>query len=208
MSSPEWRCGFRNFGEADYEALLELDSDSAVAPPQLSEVELGRLQTHIYHLKGSAAPKRMPRLLPGSAQGCPDKVGWAPALQLPIPSKVMRQEYLWQHAKHLLGSHVDGSKLMSQSCVYEQGWARLGRYAWLTECRAALTSPLCARKAETGSVQATGWLEEGVQRGLVCRAHKAQGAGGAASARCVWRATRTAAASPSCPAATASTRSA
>ena len=84
---PKWRCGFRNFGEADYEALLELDSDSAVAPPQLSDAELGRLQTHIYHLKGSAAPKRTPRLLPGSAQGCPDKVGCAPALKLAIPRK-------------------------------------------------------------------------------------------------------------------------
>ena len=82
--------GFRNFGEADYEALLELDSDSVVAPPQLSDAELGRLQTHIYHLKGSAAPKRMPRLLPGSAQGCPDKVGCAPALKLATPPKAHR----------------------------------------------------------------------------------------------------------------------
>ena len=67
--------------------MLELDSDSAMAPPQLSDVELGRLQTHIYHLKGSAAPKRMPTLLPGSAQGCPDKVGCAPAMVATIFKK-------------------------------------------------------------------------------------------------------------------------
>ncbi len=64
----------RNFGEADYEALLELDSQPVVARPQLSEAELGRLQTHIHRLKAEAPPKRLPRLLPGTTSGCTDKV--------------------------------------------------------------------------------------------------------------------------------------
>ena len=64
----------RNFGEADYEALLELDSEPAAARPQLSEAELGRLRTHIHHLKAEALPKRPPRLMPGSASSCADKV--------------------------------------------------------------------------------------------------------------------------------------
>ena len=64
----------RNFGEADYEALLELDSQSAVARPQLSEAELGRLHTHIHRLKAEAPPKHLPRLLPGTPSGCADKV--------------------------------------------------------------------------------------------------------------------------------------
>ena len=64
----------RNFGEADYEALLELDNQPAVARPQLSEAELGRLQTHIHHLKAEALPKRPPRLMPGSVSSCSDKV--------------------------------------------------------------------------------------------------------------------------------------
>ena len=62
-----------------------------MAPPQLSDVELGRLQTHIHHLKGSAVPKRMPRLLASSAQGCPDKVGCSPALKLILSRKVKRR---------------------------------------------------------------------------------------------------------------------
>lgn len=67
--------GCRNFGEGDYEALLELDSEPAVARPQLSERELGRLQTHIHRLKTEALPKRPPRLVPGNASSCADKVG-------------------------------------------------------------------------------------------------------------------------------------
>ncbi len=64
----------RNFGEADYEALLELDNQPAMARPQLSEAELGRLQTHIHHLKAEVLPKRPPRLLSSSASSCSDKV--------------------------------------------------------------------------------------------------------------------------------------
>ena len=55
-----------------------------MAPPQLTDAELGGLQTHIYHLKGSARPKRMPRLLPDSAQGCPDMVSCKSAMTSPI----------------------------------------------------------------------------------------------------------------------------
>lgn len=64
----------RNFGEADYEALLELDNQPAMERPQLSDIELGRLQTHIHRLKAEPLPKCPPRLLPGTAPGCPDKV--------------------------------------------------------------------------------------------------------------------------------------
>lgn len=64
----------RNFGEADYEALLELDNQPAMARPQLSEAELGRLRTHIHHLKAEVLPKRPPRLLSSSASSCSDKV--------------------------------------------------------------------------------------------------------------------------------------
>jgi len=64
----------RNFGEADYEALLELDNQPAMARPQLSEAELGRLQTHIHHLKAEVLPKRPPRLLSSSTSSCSDKV--------------------------------------------------------------------------------------------------------------------------------------
>ena len=66
--------GCRNFGESDYEALLELDNEPAVARPRLSERELGRLQTHIHRLKTEALPKRLPRLVPGSTSSCADKV--------------------------------------------------------------------------------------------------------------------------------------
>ena len=65
----------RNFGEADYEALLELDNEPPVGRSQLSEAELGRLRTHIHHLKAEALPKRPPRPMPGSASSCTDKVG-------------------------------------------------------------------------------------------------------------------------------------
>lgn len=77
MSTDKLLSSARNFGAADYEALLELDKKPPAARLQLSEVELGRLQTHIHHLKAEALPKRPPRLMPGSASSCTDRVGKA-----------------------------------------------------------------------------------------------------------------------------------
>lgn len=125
----------RNFGEADYEALLELDSQLAMARPQLSEAELGRLHTHIHRLKAEAPPKHLPRLLPGTPSGCADKVRCMCNCKLPweVPPSVLACASAIcnsQHTRHwglLSGHSCSGCSScgfdMSKAGFTEPGWA-------------------------------------------------------------------------------------
>jgi hypothetical protein len=71
-------CGARrDFNEADYEALLELDREAAELRPRLSDAELRTLRTHV-HGKGACGRSFESCCKPGQDMSSAQKVSLTP----------------------------------------------------------------------------------------------------------------------------------